>query len=268
MFKRPHFCAFCVGAALLLAAVVLIVRIDLATSRRHDDPTLRVAQTVVALQNGCTTCHGGVPDTSRLVLHYDHDVDESGGLSPVSMPTPTTDSQAAIDQRLLDLGLRILALPDAGSAGHTRAAEAFLQAYDDTRALDSQSAMADLVVVERHIGAVEEMVRLLEHQASPYRVTSDESDPLEPEPVVLSRVQMTGSPAVAYHPLALVMADSQGWTLVTDYRCVTPTESALAARRRGPPAAAVTFLDSVWYREIAMNAVSLCFGDDSPRAVA
>ena len=236
MFKRPHCCAFVIGASLLLLA--LVVGIQSAQHPARADQTVRVAQTVVSLHGGCLTCHTAT--ATRLDLRHDQPDPESPAVAAL---------QRSVDERLADLGQHILALPE-NTPRPNDVAVAFLQAYETTRTITVESQAV------WHIHSVERLLQDVINQASPYQVRRQDSARFQPDSTAL-----TSGPPISPAHVALYQGVPVGeiaaarWAIPDTDQWVMPLEHVFAAHRRGPPAG--LFLDSVWHGRLLSTDNSL-----------
>jgi hypothetical protein len=243
MLKRLHCCAFLIGASLLMLALVVGLRSAQHPARASQ--TVRVAQTVADLQGGCLTCHTSQADTTLDLHHYPVD-------QPVQEPPVVAALQSTVDDQLADLGQRILALPD-NTARQDEVANAFLQAYDVTRNITAES------LAVWHIHSVERLLQDLINQASPYRMTRQDSTRFQPDSTALNS-GAPASPVYAALSQGVPIGESAAarWAIPDTHQWVMPLEHVFAAHRRGPPAG--LFLDSVWHgRLLSMDNSLLLF---------
>lgn len=233
MFKRSDCCALTIGGFLLLLAAALMAWTGLAAHHKRAPQSLRMAQTLTALQADCLTCHS--PQAQTPVFAHP-------AVSLHSAPTAT--AQADLDAQLYDLGRRIEALPDRRDEHHQEAVAAFLHTYDETRSI---AAEASPRVVERalwRLAEIESLVQALEHQASPYRWNPSDGTTAPPDSTVLSAAPPSPGAAVADRgaPLGECTFTSP-WVVTGERQHVLPQEIVYATHRRGPPAG--LFLESM-----------------------
>lgn len=230
MFKRSDCCVLTIGGFLLLLAAALMAWTGLA---EQTPQSLRMAQTLTALQANCLTCHS--PQAQTPVFAH----------PAVSLHSaPTAAAQADLDAQLYDLGRRIEALPDPRDEDHQEAVVAFLHTYDETRGI---AAEASPRVVERawwRLAEIESLVQALEHQASPYRWSPSDGTTPPPDSTVLSAAPT--SPGVMVTDRGARPGEctfTSHWAVTGERQCVLPPEIVYATHRRGPPA--VLFLESM-----------------------
>ncbi|NLX08268.1 MAG: hypothetical protein GXY36_01285 [Chloroflexi bacterium] len=240
MPRQSYQWALLIGV-LLLAAGVFFAHAD---TDKHAAAyrSLAVAQAVADLER-CMTCHDapaprlaaeGALSTIQLVDYSPARTIELHA-SPAS---PTFEALAAQrDALLLDLGRRILAVePEDGehTAAYAAVVDDFLGAYDtrDTSAPDD----ATLLTTLRTLAGLEQRLRTLEHQASPYRL--ERAAPPEPQrDQAASPPVPVPAPAAISHPDAIQpqIADQHAWHSTEHGLCVVPCVT-YAVHRRGPPA--------------------------------
>jgi hypothetical protein len=242
MPRRLHCCIFLIGVSLLLLALALIVRVDFAASQAQTHPTVRVAQVVTVLGDGCLSCHVAPQNTPQWAYGSNHRPNQPSLLHPVSQQASSRAMQANVDTQLHDLGQRILALPELNTPAQTEVTEAFLLAYHETRNITADPTSPASSYALWRMGAIEQLLQLLENQASPYRWTTSDSKLVKSTAAVLSS-PVSVSAAVLCYGTMLGDAESDYCVLCETYQPVMPSEPGSMASRRGPPAA--VFLDSV-----------------------
>lgn len=259
------------GFLLLLLAVALVVRTDSTarTARAHE--SLVVAQAITRLESGCVTCHGTEVDSlaaaeSALVLNPPDQVDDSGS---VSSDTPyIVLLQAEVDAQLLDLGRRILALPDEPGPAQDDVVDAFRHLYDETHSATSDS---DLRVMQRalwRLNDIDALLRVVENQASRDKWQRQDNTPSNTYSAAATNTPGTAPTAVYHAGTAILDGVLDSRSVGDSYQFVVPVEIAFATHRRGPPSA--LFLDSVWYgRLLSPDDMQspFIFGDKTPRDV-
>jgi hypothetical protein len=240
MFKRPHCCAFLFGASLVFLALVLAVRVQRMPQHSHAAQTQRVAEAVTHLQNGCLTCHqvhslAAVAFTPALTHAFDDQTD----WQTVRLAVTPIQPQARAQERLIDLGQRLLTLPE-----NAQAADAFLRTVNAVQAADGRDpvAMQRLFV---HIDHLEALLHVLENQASPYQVKTQDSRSLPAHVAVVSSTPGSTLAALVAEPVRVIAAGSDTAQVQADPRqYVRALEIVFASQRHGPPAGAS--FDSGW----------------------
>ena len=248
MAKQTHCCAFMLGFLLLLLAVALVVRTDSTASYARAQQPLYVAQAVTHLEGGCLTCHSTLVESpsvtdSAFVLHSAGQVDDTHS---ISSDTPYIMLlQAEVDAQLLDLGKRILALPDKGGPDQDDAVDAFRQLYDETRDTTADSTPLVMQQTLWRLNDIDALLRVVENQTNPNKWQHQDNKPVKGYSAVAT--SMPGTPVSAVLRAGTLISDGalDTRTVGDSYQFAVPVEIAFATLRRGPPSE--LFSDSVWY---------------------
>lgn len=292
MIKRPHCCAFILGTALVLLAALLVLRVHSGPDQRAAN-TAHLAQAVSRLDGGCAICHSASTGAPRLVTARAFPAPQvfaapqtqpvvqtarflpgSNASSWSDLPVSTSVSvqntaPSRIDAALLDLGWRLLSLPDREQARAGDAISAYVALVDATRARSDLnpggSALAQWSTSEesaflqiRHLAA---WIRALEQRAQP--VQWDRPSALSCPPITAA---IPHAPLTL--PLLLDLPAHWDMTRAVSWIASEPPDLGLAyevifgTQRRGPPADAafVSILDSVLgMRDCASLSGSLSF---------
>lgn len=230
-FERRYGLILLLGLGfVLLAAATWFIDVEPAQSATLSQRVL--VQEAVNDLNACLTCHAE-SSTVVTVLHLADQPDDR------SVPV-AVDLQAQLDTHLVEAGQRILDLPESDATAYQTALSDYLQIYESTRdKTDHQSLLSAL----DRLGQLEQLLTLLEHQASPYRWKTTST---EPSTKVSAAVLSTVPPyAVLYHPPFLLDIKSTGGKNWNDMTIFAPVQIVFAAYRRGPPATEM-FMESVW----------------------
>ncbi|MBN1565322.1 MAG: hypothetical protein JXA10_15865 [Anaerolineae bacterium] len=266
MLRRYCRCAFLItGVLMVLLAVGLALSIELDVSQVSAPQVERayVAQAVNQLENGCLTCHDLVNTAPQieavaLVGLFDSDqryerlavqTPEISGATTVSRSLPTQ-----FNTRLLDMGQRILNLPDMQSQRLGTVVDDYIYTYDLYTAY-AQTGAAGGEPVRDHLirqalgqlDAIEHLLNILEHQAAPYHVVRQDNQlTMRTSPAALyTLTTLTTAPGVAVLVESVSVSDSgpMQFARLDVTQLAMPQEIVFATHRRGPPASVV--LDSV-----------------------
>jgi hypothetical protein len=158
---------FFLGSALVLLALAVLAYRDSGQDPLRAARRARVAQAVAQLE-GCLTCHLPAANApTNLVPVTDHDATRLE--TPAVEQVTLTSLQGRVDAQLIDLGRRILDAPHDNARVDSTAAD-YLLIYDQAaRANADPSALGAIL---QRLAGVDEALRLLENQASPFRVSS------------------------------------------------------------------------------------------------
>lgn len=245
MAKRPHCCALLLGASLILLAMVLAVRVQRAAHSPRAAQTARVAEGVTHLQAGCLTCHQ-LPPLSAVAFTapLTHAFAEQPDWQTVRLAVSPVTPQAHAQDRLIDLGQRLLALPENLAGHQDQAAKSFLQAVDAVQSAGKldPAAMQRLFV---HLDQLEALLQALETQASPYQWKTQPHRVLPVQVTLGNNPHGASSAVLLAGPVRLIAATADPARVPDDPRLyVRPLEIVFASERHGPPAG--RFLDSAW----------------------
>jgi hypothetical protein len=251
MFRRPHCCIFIVGTLLLLAAVGLIMHSQFAGSHAHAYRMLRVAEAVDRVQNDCDGCHDPFAAVSPLT---DLALVRHSPLDPVDFAPASAEMVAAallqesVDARLVDLGLRIQALPAVELPHQDDVVDAYLETVSTTRTIAAARSLsaAHQMTADAlwRIDGIDALLRDLENAASPVKWTAPSGSLFQPH-AVTATVSSASPVTVCVRPGAAVSTPAwDGWTVTDTAQLALPQEIVYATHRRGPPSAGLS-MDSV-----------------------
>jgi hypothetical protein len=255
MFRRTHYCAFIIGAVLLLLAVVLVVNFESTSSPTpaHQVQHAYVAQAVGYLESGCLTCHASVNTLPQIEQAYTQtgllDRNPNGEQTPVyySPSNITREStivslllQDQLHTQLIETGQRILHLPHMQNRRAETAVEEYLHVYTlATAAPDQHTTQWALWQLE----GLENLLRTLENQASPYQLARQDNPPTQAGSAVLHMLTTTPGVALVTQNVSMGEVIQLKVARLDTAPLAMPQEIVYATHRRGPPADA--YLDSV-----------------------
>ncbi len=172
-----------------------------------------------------------------------HTPSEQTDWSLVRLAVTPLQPQARAQARLIDLGQRLLRLPE-----NAQAADAYVRTVNAVQSTDGR----DPVVVQQwflHIDQLEALLHDLENQASPYRLKQDDHRPAAAPAALVSIPQTSSQAALVAAPVRVIAAVSNSAQVQADPRqYVRSLDVVFASQRHGPPAG-VTY-DSVWSRRL------------------
>lgn len=237
MARKLYYPAILIGALLLLLAVIIAVHFDTTADHAFVQQKTAIVETVSHLENGCLTCHQR-PQTHILPLNTTYSIERRSITHPESHPSVL---QADVDAQLVDLGARILRLPDTNRADHSRVMAAFLTVYHETRQTSVQNVSASLSLID----SLQTMLLNLERQASPNHLRSAEGRPFQSRLSAALVMPPGSSTALIYHALPFDPIILSRWALVPDTcELVMPSKIVFAVFRRGPPSDSAVVLFS------------------------
>lgn len=216
------------------ALVLLVVHLGQTGSRENAASRLRMVQAVSHLQ-GCLTCHSttfaatpvGV-NQQTLSAAYHPRIQ----LLDKPVATPTVSLAGQVDRDLLTIGQRILDVHPANLPLSDVVVQKFLQIYDQAQAHPgSEPVLLDVI---RQLGGLEQLLQMLENQASPYQLKKANTSTVQSAAAVV--VPFTSPLALAVEsPFTFDAAQHVG-SVDNHYRISVPAPPVFAAYRRGPPA--------------------------------
>ena len=239
---------FFLGSALVLLALAMLAYRDSGQDPLRAARRASVAQAVAQLE-GCLTCHlpaANAPIRSVLVMDHDATRLETPAVEQVTLAS----LQERVDAQLIGLGRRILDAPRYNAGVDATAAD-YLLIYD--QAAHATADPTELGAILQRLAGVDEALRLIENEASPYRVSSVPS-------TVTARQGAVAAPQTAPAPQPVLAALIGRWPALdgaSDYRALRETEPIVtlaelvdAPHRRGPPMNE-SYESGLW-REIAV----------------
>jgi hypothetical protein len=240
MFRRIHYCVFIIGAVLLLLAVVSF---DSPTSQTPEHQVQRayVAQAVSRLESACRTCHSSANTTPQFERVYAlvewSDRDLGGGQTPIYIPSNSPGNtvsllpQERLNAQLVETGQRLLNLPQVRDQRAETVVEDFLHIYAVASAGPDYHA-AQWAFWQ--LDGIESLLRILENQASPYRLARQDN-PLTHNGAVHT---LATAPGVALMMPNVSMGDviQQNGVRLDTIPFAMPQEIVCTTHRRGPPA--------------------------------
>jgi len=232
MLKQLYGWVLLFGSVMVLLAVALLVHSHTAAAQTSIPSRLHVQDAVTHLEK-CLTCH-----SSELALTVYQPVNLHKLSEIQAQPVDVAELpelnqlQAEVDSQLVDLGHRILDLPETDSQAYQAVAENFLQVYGKTRLETDRDTLLGAL---HSLSELEYRLRLLEHQASP-----DQWDVVSEAPIKgLLAMALSSPPALLYGVLAswtpLIYPNIEYRSYHTDTAFEIPSLVRFAVHRRGPP---------------------------------
>ncbi len=235
MPKRAYYWAGII-IGLLMATAVFYVLAPEPSDAVQQRLQVQEAVTRLAQTTGCLTCHStlnSVPtkdDNLAPIVYAMQAPDYVPIAGKILATTPT-----ALDTRLLNLGERILSIPNVNTEQYHNTVNEFMRIYQQSR---NQADAVDWLRLYEDAAALEYLIFLLELQTQPYQLK--ETTPA-PEPNVLA---ISSGPTLAVAGRAMRMFDPPvEITLIQPDRLFfVPAREVVICDRAGPPAG----VDSMW----------------------
>lgn len=231
--KRGYGWVVLIGLGLVLLAAAAWINHGKPAEAAAVPPRVLVEQAVSNLQP-CLTCHSTTASQTELIAYQTTRRHPSEVLSENEQSIPVAaDLQARLDSQLIETGQRILELPETGTPAYQTILSDYLQIYDSSRLNTDQKV---LVVALDRLSQLEQLIKVLEHQASPYQwKTTSPSQAVQINMAVLSSVSPPTYAALYHSPLLWDRVPAEGRS-TPDLVVFTPVKLVFDAYRRGPPA--------------------------------
>ncbi len=239
--KRVPLGVFLLGGAMVVIALLLLAahapRPSAGAPQRQ-----AVLRAVTDLQ-GCLTCHASLAQTpvgidGRVLSAAYHPAIQL--LDHQALATVTSQ----VNRRLIDAGQRLIDAPAVDEHLSGQAMEEFLRLYEQVQAHPSHEAV--LLDVAQQVGGLEQLIQLLENQASPFQWSRRTLPTTAPHSAVL----LAGGslPLLLDHQPVVNRAPILGASALDDNQAlVLPAPVKWAVSRRGPPV--VEVVESIGFRE-------------------
>lgn len=226
-------CTLCliVGALLLLCGAALFLHAGAIAS--HPDALQRVlVQRVLDQQATCMSCHDSHAETVSLVVlnvspRYEHT--QTTRVSP-----PITDQnelQASFDNRLQQLGKRIVDAPASDPTLYAALAQEFVSIHTAARHTVNPAALSRMGLT---LDKLEQAILILENQAQPVRIKQVGEKPVRQRAAALHSGSFAPSFAVHVNPITIKLALAYHFRQ-EDSTLLTPSPAVRVSHRRGPP---------------------------------
>lgn len=238
-------CIFLAGVVMLALAVGIVLNGRSAGDRSIPEMRLAVQSAVASLEP-CETCHSGARSDGGTLVAFRPLVQTSRpavDAVPLAASMPQVDHlRVELDNRLVEVGRRILETPETGDPHYQAAMDGYLKVYDAARSdLDHDQAVSALHALD----GVAALLAEVANQAHPVKATRIP----EPAPRCMEAAMQTVSP-----PLMRVADRAQGVSLdqapalvwsVSTGPVYVPSRVAVVSHRCDPPAGAS--VDSVGF---------------------
>lgn len=214
----------------MLFALLLVIHTGQTADNKNTLSRVHMLQAVNNLQ-GCLTCHTETPfGIDQRVLSY--------GYHPAmqaldrTVLTTVIPLKSQIDHQLFDVGQRILDTQFTDSHSSTRAVQKFLRIYDQAQANpDSEYVLLSVI---QQLGGLEQLLRVLENQASPYQLKKVNISAVQ-NTVVAVQIASSAPLALVSEPVTMLDPALYYSSRCDDCRMNRPAQVSFAAYRRGPP---------------------------------
>ncbi len=241
MLKRRYGWLVLIGLAFALLAAAVWVQSGADHSQDNAALRLRVQLAAAHLEQ-CLSCH---PQNTTVTLVYRATGFHASDLvqehpSDISDLPEVDPLKTQVDHQLIDLGKRIVAVPESDHQSYAAVAQEYLRVYETTRtSADRETLLGAL----QSLQLLELQLREIENQAAAYRWEVPNETAARISSAALQTPPTTPSQTVFEGHLGLPLLMREAVPQPADDRVWVLSEVVFVAQRCGPPAdAAVEFV--------------------------
>jgi hypothetical protein len=244
--KKAHLGAFIIGGAMVVIALLLVAaQSQRATASAENTPQRQAVIRAVTDLQGCLTCHSVLAHTpvgidERVLSAAYHPAIQLLDRPVLAAAVPL---QSQVSHRLLDAGQRLVNAPLSDDHLSAQAMREFLRLYEQVRSYPASEPV--LLSIAQQVGGLEQLVQMLENQASPFKWSTSSRPTVQHSAVV-----MTGAPLsllLEHQPVVILASILNSGTTCGDQVQTLPAQVKWAVSRRGPPA--VEVVESIGFEE-------------------